>query len=351
VVQDVPNLRAHVESRAQRPLWWFLAVIAAATICLVVALVGPAPAQTAPATGMDAQIAEARNLFLANRLTEALDALDDRTLAQSGKANLLAGLIHLLGPDIDHDAAKMHLERAGNLGVGHAYSILGNIIFDEGCSTCIATAEGWYSRALGLGDNIPALFGRAVARLDDRREDAIRDFEVVFARAPKSFYGVFAATFLGGLLIKENPQRAEELLLHAAAQGMPEAQEALGLLLLQQRRSEAEKWLALAVAQRMDLARRWYSRQSTDRHLELLHQSSIELVIMARQEKTMFGAAARWCRTPRGTFELVCLAHAIEGYRECGLSEESAALLSIRDFESSAVYGACRARMLPGPPL
>ena len=29
VVQDVPNLRAHVESRAQWPLWLFLAVVAA----------------------------------------------------------------------------------------------------------------------------------------------------------------------------------------------------------------------------------------------------------------------------------------------------------------------------------
>ena len=29
MVQDVPNLRAHVESRAQWPLWLFLAVVAA----------------------------------------------------------------------------------------------------------------------------------------------------------------------------------------------------------------------------------------------------------------------------------------------------------------------------------
>jgi hypothetical protein len=43
------------------------------------------------------------------------------------------------------------------------------------------------------------------------------------------------------LLIEEDPQRAEELLRHAAAQGMPEAQEALGLLLLLLHRSDLRR--------------------------------------------------------------------------------------------------------------
>jgi hypothetical protein len=342
-ILDMLKLRARVESWAVFALMAFAASL----------VTSPPPAWGGPAApaAVESQISAATRLFVANHLAQALEALDDQTLAQSGKANLLAGLIHLYQPDVDRDAAKQYLERAGALGIGHGYAILGNLVSDEDRSGCLDSAEAWYSRALELGDSITAQFGRAVARLDDNREGAIRDLEAVFARSPSSSYGVFAATFLAGLLIEENPQRAEELLLHAAAQGMPEAQEALGLLLLQQRRSEAEKWLALAVAQRMELATRWYSRQSTDRQLEILRQSSIEIVIIARQEKTIFGAAARWCRTPSGIFNLVCLAHAMEGDRECGLSEESAALLSIRDFESSPVYGACRASMLPGTPL
>jgi hypothetical protein len=35
MVQDVPNLRAHVESRAQRPLWVLVAIIAGRLVCIL----------------------------------------------------------------------------------------------------------------------------------------------------------------------------------------------------------------------------------------------------------------------------------------------------------------------------
>jgi hypothetical protein len=92
--------------------------------CIAIVLAGIARAQAALAAE-DTAIAQAKQLFLANRLKEALEALDQQTLARSAEANLLAGLIHLYRPHADHDAAKRYLERAGELGIAHAYAIVG----------------------------------------------------------------------------------------------------------------------------------------------------------------------------------------------------------------------------------
>jgi tetratricopeptide (TPR) repeat protein len=136
---------------------------------------------------VDAQVAEASDLFLANRLIEALAALDE-TFARSGKASLLAGLIHLYRARIDYDEAKRHLERAGALGIAHAYAISGNLTYDEGCALCPAQAIAFYRRALELADDPAARFGIAFALEEqgNRTESLQRFEERASLRAPVS---------------------------------------------------------------------------------------------------------------------------------------------------------------------
>ena len=97
-ILDMLKLRARVES------WAVFALMAFAASRVT----SPPPALGGPAASaaVESQIIAATRLFLADHLAEALEALDDQTLAQSGKANLLAGLIHLYQPDVDRDAAQ-----------------------------------------------------------------------------------------------------------------------------------------------------------------------------------------------------------------------------------------------------
>jgi hypothetical protein len=82
-------------------------IACAAALCAALVLSGLETTSAADRSlSMDDRIAQAKDLFLADRLTEALDALDERTLERSGEANLLAGLIHLYRRPIDGAAAN-----------------------------------------------------------------------------------------------------------------------------------------------------------------------------------------------------------------------------------------------------
>ena len=64
-------------------------------ICIGLASLGIGRAEILPNGDRHSEnaLAQARDLFLANRLSEALRTLDEQTLARSAKANLLAGLM------------------------------------------------------------------------------------------------------------------------------------------------------------------------------------------------------------------------------------------------------------------
>jgi TPR repeat protein len=215
--------------------------------CRTKALAGAQSSQTEElSTPIEADIVEAKDLFLANRLMEALDALDERTLARSGEANLLAGLIHLYRPRADLEAAKRHFARAGTLGIGHAFAILGTLIFNEGCSDCVVRAAAYYKRALEWGDDPAARFGLALALEEQgRRAESLKAFEELLAEeGTPRFWRIWAASFVSGMINKSDPRRGEMLLSMAATAGFPEAQAYLGLYLLHERRdAEAEVWL------------------------------------------------------------------------------------------------------------
>jgi len=138
------------------------------------------------------------------------------------------------------------------------------------------------------------------------------------------------------LRIKQDPNRAEELLLFAAWQGSASAQEILGLWYLREgRKSEAESWLVRAMGQRAEHAMQWYRAQSTSTQIEIVERSITELVQMAGTgENTYFAKAARWCRRS-GAIDLLCLPHAAEHHDACSLTQETLDLLGIKDFESS----------------
>ena len=130
-----------------------------------IVVVGSVYAQTStpqPEAIDEPAIARTVELFLANRQYEALQALDPETLERSGKANLLAGLIYLNRPHENPDKARPYFERAGQLGVSHAYAALGNLILGDDCADCPVRAAKLLSQALADHDDPDARLGLAL---------------------------------------------------------------------------------------------------------------------------------------------------------------------------------------------
>jgi TPR repeat protein len=290
-------------------------------------------------------------LFLANRLVEALDALAEQTLEQSGEANLLAGLIYLYHPQIDGEAAKLHFERAGALGIAHAYTILGNMALDEGCTDCAARALLHFARALESGHDAEASFGLALALYKTGGEEAAqKQLTDLLSAATPTPIRVLATSMLGAMLLKQEPNRAEELLLSAASEGEPAAQAGLGLILLRRgRAAEAEDWLARAVALRSELARSWYDSQPSDRQFRILVESSTYLKHLREQPTPYLSDAISWCAR-LSTADFHCLTHASEQHHVCTITLGTAIALQINHFPGSDVYHACRLRERFGAP-
>ena len=313
--------------------------------CIAIALAGAARAQTAPATGIDTHVVEAKELFLANRLTEALQALDEQTLVRTAEANLLAGLIHLYRPPGGGEAAKLHFERAGALGIAHAYTMLGNMALDEGCADCAARALSHFERALGSGHDAEASFGLALALYRTGREEAAqKQLTDLLSAARQTQIRVLAASMLGAMLLKQEPDTAEDLLLLAAAEGEPTAQAGLGFIRLRQGRAdEAEHWLARALALRSRLARSWYDSQPSERQFRLLAESAVYLKRLREQPPPYLSDAISWCRR-LSAVDSFCLSHASEQHQVCTITLGTATALQIDDFPASDVYHACRLR-------
>ena len=318
--------------------------------------VGSVYAQTStpqPEVIVEPGIARAVELFLANRQYEALQALAPETLERSGKANLLAGLIYLNRPHENPDKARPYFERAGRLGVSHAYAALGNLILGDDCADCPVRAAKLLSQALADHDDPDARLGLALAWLElGKKQSAQAEFDRLLEDPTPLYIRVLAASFAGAFRVESDPKRAEELLLFAASQGSAGAQEILGLWYLREgRKSEAESWLARAVGQRAELAMKWYRAQSRSMQIEIVQQSINELVQMSGTgQNTYFAKAARWCRRS-GAIDLLCLPYAAENYDACSLTQETLDLLGIKDFESSPAYDSCRLRERYGNPL
>jgi tetratricopeptide (TPR) repeat protein len=241
-------------------------------------------------------VARAVELFLANRQYEALQALAPETLERSGKANLLAGLIYLNRPHENPDKARPCFERAGRLGVSHAYAALGNLILGDDCADCPVKAAKLFSQALADHNDPDARLGLALAWTElGKMDSAQAEFDHLLDATTPLYVRVLAASFAGALRIKQDPNRAEELLLFAAWQGSAGAQEILGLWYLREgRKSEAESWLARAMGQRAEHAMKWYRAQSTSTQLEIVERSITELVQMAGTGENTYFAKASW---------------------------------------------------------
>jgi TPR repeat protein len=333
------------------------ALLAVATVLAYgMVIVGSVYAQTSPPQPQaidELVIARAVELFLANRQYEALQALAPETLERSGKANLLAGLIYLNRPHENPDKARPYFERAGRLGVSHAYAALGNLILGDDCADCPVRAAKLLSQALADHDDPDARLGLALAWIElGKKQSAQAEFDRLLEDPTPLYIRVLAASFAGAFRVESDPKRAEELLLFAASQGSAGAQEILGLWYLREgRKSEAESWLARAVGQRAELAMKWYRAQSRSMQIEIVQQSINELVQMSGTgQNTYFAKAARWCRRS-GAIDLLCLPDAAEHHDACSLTQETLDLLGIKDFESSPAYNSCRLRERYGNPL
>jgi len=333
-----------------------LLLTTAAVLVCVILIVDAVHAQTsssqAEATDQPV-IARAVELFLANRQYEALQALPPETLERSGKVNLLAGLIYLNRPHENPDKARPYLERAGRLGVSHAYAVLGNLILGDDCADCPVSAAKLLSQALAGHDDPDARLGLALAWTElGKKESAQPEFDRLLEDPTPLDIRVLAASFAGAFRLETDPKRAEELLLFAALQGSAGAQQILGLWYVREgRKAEAEMWLARAVGQRAELAMKWYRAQPRSTQVEIVQRSINELVQMSETgENTYFAKAARWCRRS-GAIDLLCLPHAAEHHDTCSLTQETLDLLGIKDFESSPAYNSCRLRQRYGNPL
>ena len=352
MMQDVLDYLAQAGDRTRRLLLRTAALLVS-TVSIVVASAHAQTSLPRPEAIDEPAIARSVELFLANRQVEALQALDPETLERSGKANLLTGLIYLNRPHENQEKARPYFERAGRLGVSHAYAALGNQILGDDCADCPVQAAKLFSQALADHDDPDARLGLALAWTELGKNDSAQaEFDHLLEDPTPLYVRVLAASFAGALRIKQDPNRAEELLLFAALQGSAGAQQILGLWYLREgRKAEAEMWLARAVGQRAELAMKWYRAQPHSMQIEMVQRSVTELLQMAGTgENTYFAKAARWCRRS-GAIDLLCLPHAAEHHDACSLTQETLDLLGIKDFESSPAYTSCRLREQFGNPL
>ena len=319
-------------------------IVCAAGLCAALVLSGLETTAAADRSlSMEDRIAQAKDLFLADRLMEALDALDERTLERSGEANLLAGLIRLYRRPIDGAAAKLHFERAGALGVAHGYTILGNMALDEDCADCATRALSHFTRTLDDGHDVEASLGLALALYRTGREEAAKNqLAVLVSVETPTLIRVLSAALLGAMLLKLEPMRAEDLLRLAASEGEHTAQAALGLILLRRGRvTEADYWLARALALRSERARSWYDSQPFHRQYGILGESAKYLHELAKRPTAYLSDAISWCARSRFA-DSDCLTHAFEHHNNCTITLGTSAALHIEHFSTSTVYHACR---------
>jgi hypothetical protein len=341
-------MRAHVESRAQWPLWLFLAVVAA--VAGWWAYLGPGH-QHAEQLRREAMLVSAHSF--ANGLTSAVISRTqtDPYLAGTPEGAFLRAVVHYqAGSDASAEGARQWLEDAAEAGVAGADTLLGWVLLEqEGCASCTEQAVEWFEHALARRTDPDARLGLATAlgRLG-YSEEAHGHTKALLAEDIKDTVRLRALLLRGSL--KPGPATVAALVEEAAREGLAEAQFALWRDHLLRTDPQARLWLAMAALQ--GYAPATGEITSLGVPIRMIAAES-GLAAIAANSATAVGRAAVWCGGLGGkdaAWMKACRLRALEGHLACTLPKSVTDTLGLHGFEQLEAYSGCRQRALADAP-
>jgi TPR repeat protein len=348
VVQDVPNMRANVESRAQWPLWLFLAVVAAGAGWW--AYLGPGH-QHAEQLRREAMLVSARSFANGLFLAVISETQTDQYLAGTPEGAFLRAVVHrYAGSDASRDEAEQWLEEAADAAIPGADTLLGWVLLKKGnCKSCADHAVHWFEHALdGRADREARLgLATALARLG-YAEEARGHTKALLAEDVNDTIRLRTLLLRGSL--ESGPKTAEAYVEEAAREGLAEAQFALWRDHLLRSDSQARLWLAMAALQ--GYAPATEQIQLLGAPLEMLFAEGL-LLLMTEDTGTDIGRAALWCGAQSNKDEAwmkACRLRSLEGHLACALPRSVTDTLGLHEFEQSEAYSRCRQRALADAP-
>ncbi|HXV25443.1 MAG TPA: hypothetical protein VED46_14425 [Alphaproteobacteria bacterium] len=335
MVQDVPNYLAHVEARAQWPLWILL---------LLIGLGGAAayfwPERWQPDADRQRELARVGALFAEGHATKALVALDMGPLRGTAEAAFAWGVIRYYTPYPDYGryTVQSWLRDAAEQGFPPAEILLGwALLLDRGCKNCTGEAIQRFQKALRRREDRDARLGLAMTwagfptHLDLLLAEPVSDEARLMALA---FRSRDLDSELGAAMMKRS-----------AEEGWSVAQFHYATRFLDRGGEEAMLWLAMAAAQGDAEAA---DMVKTEVDPAIRAEAERRLLAMAASLGTQLGKAARWCdrRPPSLPDDKRCRLHALEDHIICRLPRSTSDALGIAVFEETEAYSRCRSTRL-----
>ncbi len=343
MVQDAPNYLAHVESRAQRPLWIVLVFIG-----VVGAVAYFWPDRWDPDADRQRGLARVGALFAEGQPTKALAALEFGLLRDSAEAAFAKGVIRYYTPwpDFGRYTVQSWLREAAEAGFPPAEILLGwALLLDRGCKDCKSEAAQWFEKALRRGEDRDARLGLAITWAGYRPHMVNLHVNVILEDPVADYPRLLALAFRNPDL---DPREWPVLIKRAAEEGWSEAQFQYATRFLDRAGEEAMLWLAMAAAQgHAEAAEAAKSTVSPAMRAE----AERRLLAMAADPATLFGKAAKWCerRQPALLNDKQCRLHALDDHISCHLPRSTTEALGIAAFEETEAYARCRSRRLGNP--
>lgn len=344
MVQDVPNLRAHVESRAQRPLW-IMAVVAALGVAALYAFSGSGSRFVEPVRR--SSMINAAELFADGRADAAASHLSSEELKDAPEGSLLRAIIYYYGDSEEKREAQGWLQEAAEADIPGADTMLGWVLLaQQDCPSCLKQAAHWFEHVLAGRADRDARLGLAAALTPLTRELSMSraHYNAILAEDVEDIVRLQTLTLRGSV----EPNRAAAIAYteEAARQGFAEAQFRLWKRYLP---TGPESWLWLAMAALQ-------GHKEAVKHVALLPEPVLtelaerRLLAMADEPRTAIGRAAQWCNTRAGKDEAwlrSCRLSALEGHLACVLPASVIDTLGLRNFEESKAYSLCRLNLVP----
>jgi TPR repeat protein len=346
MVQDVPNLRAHVESRAQRPLW----------IAVVVVSLGIGALYAFSASGnrlvepvRRSSMIGAAELFAYGRVDDAIAHVNSDEMRDTPEGALLRAIIHYYWRSEEKpETIRGWLSDAAEADIAGADTMLGWVLLAEpNCTSCLKQAAYWFEHALAGRADRSARLGLAATLTQLTRELSLprAHYDALLAEDTEDTVRLQALTLRGS--VEPNTVAAIAYAEAAAHQGFAEAQFRLWKRYLPGGDAEARLWLAMAALQGHEEAVTWVA---TSPDLAMTETAARRLLAMAEDPHTAIGRAARWCdsrASKDGDWLRHCRLTALEAHLACTLPASVIDTLGLRDFEGTEAYSNCRLNLLP----
>ncbi len=339
MVQDVPNLRAHVESRAQRPLWLLLAVVGVGAVSLVVW--GPRTFFAEPVRR--AAMIHAAELFAQGLDDAATAEIESEKLRKAPEGAFLRAVMRYYQSTQDElDELRSDLEEAAEAEISGADTLLGYVLLANNCGTCPHEGARWFEHALANRADREARLGLAAAltQLTRSISAARAHYDALLAEDVKDTVRLWALTLRGS--VGGGQAVATAYTKEAAREGFAEAQFRLWTRYLPGVDPESRLWLAMAALQGHEAAIEQVESSPLPPMTDLAES---RLQVMADDPGTALGRAAQWCMGQSGqdaAWLRKCRLTALEGHMGCTLPSSVLQTLGLHDFEGSEAYSQCR---------